>query len=527
MPLLRCLALIIGLMLLIHEAARAQTGLEIQRIVQLGDRVGAFTITRDGYFEVGALNDNTHLTVVTANAAGGDLLLRYADGQLTPLIAGGMESFSSLKWPQDVFVLSPVDVNREGNIVVAAGGTNAPQRTSTATLLWDAATKKFIPVATQGMPDVFDLTFERGGNWLTTINNQNEVAFVAAIAGRELSGDLLRTRDNRLVPIALPDQRLPDGSVVLDACNPSLNDAGGIAFVVRRKGDGEQAFSAYRWENGNITPVVLAGVRLADGRRFGSVLGIWTNNRNRSLLLASHYNGVSGPIGLDQFVNGQLTSIVRPGQVMPEGGRLKTVQDFGVSFANDLGQHAFLAALEDGSTAAYLLNEDNTLSLLLKSGMTTSLGLVTNVGQGAGTSSGIAHNGRGQVALTVRFGTGPDTVVLLSPRPTVHDLAIESVQIAPRVSRRAGLPIRVTITNRGTQAEMYSLEVRVQPGHVLLLDRRGSIAAGEQKVETVAWPPALMGEDGPVSLVAQVALLGWTDSTPSDNHALQIVTIGP
>jgi hypothetical protein len=85
----------------------------------------------------------------------------------------------------------------------------------------------------------------------------------------------------------------------------------------------------------------------------------------------------------------------------------------------------------------------------------------------------------------------------------------------------------VTITNRGTQAEMYSLEVRVQPGHVLLLDRRGSIAAGEQKVETVAWPPALMGEDGPVSLVAQVALLGWTDSTPSDNHALQIVTIGP
>jgi hypothetical protein len=46
-------------------------------------------------------------------------------------------------------------------------------------------------------------------------------------------------------------------------------------------------------------------------------------------------------------------------------------------------------------------------------------------------------------------------------------------------------------------------------------------------VETVASPPALMGEDGPVSLVAQVALLGWTDSTPSDNHALQIVTIGP
>ena len=54
------------------------------------------------------------------------------------------------------------------------------------------------------------------------------------------------------------------------------------------------------------------------------------------------------------------------GQDMPGGGRLK--QPFEPFAINDAGQFAFRATLADGSTAAYRLDTDGTLSLILKSG---------------------------------------------------------------------------------------------------------------------------------------------------------------
>jgi outer membrane protein assembly factor BamB len=113
------------------------------------------------------------------------------------------------------------------------------------------------------------------------------------------------------------------------------------------------------------------------------------------------------------------------------------------------------------------------------------------------------------------------------PPAVVHDLTVASLQVAPRVSRRANAVAQVTIANHGTATESYSLLVRVQPGVVLLLDRRGSVAAGQTVTESFTWRTAQMGDDGPKALVAQVTLLGQTDRTPADNNALQIVTVGP
>jgi hypothetical protein len=71
--------------------------------------------------------------------------------------------------------------------------------------------------------------------------------------------------------------------------------------------------------------------------------------------------------------------------------------------------------LEGGATAAYLMEPDGKLSLILKSGTTTSLGKVLSVGIGAGKSQGVALNGKGQVAVTLRLAGGAETVVLLTP----------------------------------------------------------------------------------------------------------------
>lgn len=118
---------------------------------------------------------------------------------------------------------------------------------------------------------------------------------------------------------------------------------------------------------------------------------------------------------------------VAQGQEMPGGGRLQSLQMASgyvewdtVSFASETGQHAFLATLEDGSSAAYRLDAGGKLALILKSGTTTELGKITRVGgtptqQGLMGSHGIALNSRGQVAVSVQIDNGPDTLVLLTP----------------------------------------------------------------------------------------------------------------
>jgi hypothetical protein len=71
------------------------------------------------------------------------------------------------------------------------------------------------------------------------------------------------------------------------------------------------------------------------------------------------------------------------------------------------------------------------------------------------------------------------------------------------------------------------LLVRVQPGRAVLHDATGTVAPGQKKVVSFLWSPALMGDDGPKTVVAQVVLQGQSDRTPADNNALQVVTVGP
>src|SRR2546422_67111 len=84
----------------------------------------------------------------------------------------------------------------------------------------------------------------------------------------------------------------------------------------------------------------------------------------------------------------------------------------GVSAANEAGEHAFLAILEDNSTAAYRMDAAGKLSLILKSGTTTDLGTITQVGSGDAAPN---LNSKGQVALTVQLDGGNDTLALLTP----------------------------------------------------------------------------------------------------------------
>jgi hypothetical protein len=103
---------------------------------------------------------------------------------------------------------------------------------------------------------------------------------------------------------------------------------------------------------------------------------------------------------------------------MPGGGAFKSIAFIAnevthgaVSAATEAGQHTFVATLADNSTGVYRLDADGTLSLVVKTGMTTPLGKVTHAGQ----YSSPAMNSKGQVVASISFDNGPDTLVLLTP----------------------------------------------------------------------------------------------------------------
>jgi hypothetical protein len=141
-----------------------------------------------------------------------------------------------------------------------------------------------------------------------------------------------------------------------------LSDRGQIAFVTGNA-DGDEILVQY--SDGKLIPIVIAGADALGGR--------WGTN-----------NGVEAPVNM-----------------------------------NELGQHAFLATLADNSTALYRLDADGQISLMLKSGMATGMGVITQVGVPVPAAEpegvGVGFNSSGQAAFTARFNGGVTTLVLLSP----------------------------------------------------------------------------------------------------------------
>src|SRR5207244_3825687 len=103
----------------------------------------------------------------------------------------------------------------------------------------------------------------------------------------------------------------------------SLNDAGVVAFLAQRQG--EKQSGAYLWEQGTITPVVGVGAEAPGGGKISSVSQVLVNNRNRRVVLAAASGG-SDRHGIYAWVDGQLTPVAVPGQELPEGGKLRTLQ---------------------------------------------------------------------------------------------------------------------------------------------------------------------------------------------------------
>jgi hypothetical protein len=258
------------------------------------------------------------------------------------------------------------------------------------------------------------------------------VAFYIKEPEGHLSGGgvFFQGADERLLPVALPQDLLPNGDRIVTAWYPSLNDSGVVAFIARP----EMVSQAhpYWWENGQIAPLPVERLPLPERTVFVGMSGVWVNNRNRNTLLAPTLETLIATQGAERpaqithaagnhysalylLADGAFVPVATSGQSMPGGGTFLTLQTDGVSPASETGEHAFLAWLEDGSTAAYRMAADGTVSLIVRSGTMTNLGRVAHVGEAAGRSWGVGLNQRGEVALSLRVEGGADRLVLLRP----------------------------------------------------------------------------------------------------------------
>jgi hypothetical protein len=401
----------IGLMLLAPSGARAANVYKIQSIVKLGDTVADVKIRAGGDLEMGTLNDNGQIVFITENGelTNSEMLIQYADSKFIPIVVGGRDAPGG-KWAKGSGIPAYVSMNQQGNIAFGANATIGG-KTAYGTFRWDYKARQVTPVALKGMPAVNNLTFVDGSSGPPVINNSDEIAFPANVknaAGGTHSGAFFLGRDGQLQAVALPDQVLAGGAKILDAAAVDINDAGAVAFFTFRQNN--PADGAYLWEKGTITPVAVAKQDIPGAGKIANIGGVWVNNQNHNVLVAAALQGNSSNDGLYLFANGSLTPLILPGQDMPEGGKLLNVG--AVSGANTAGQRAFIGWLKGGTRSAYLLNADGTISLVLKTGATTDLGKITNIGS---SSPGIAFNNKGQVALNVGIQGTRTTMVLLTP----------------------------------------------------------------------------------------------------------------
>jgi hypothetical protein len=419
-----------------HAAALDQY--TVQVLAQSGVQTSGFHPIGN-FFAIFQMNDHGQISLVTTTkeSHSHQVLGVLANGQFTPIAAGGGPSPDGKTWPTNMSFAFFADINESGNVafVPVDGSGN-----SLGVYFWDATKHAVNRLATPETPAAGDLVFASGGkDGGATLNNRDEVAFVAAVkgaSGPDGEGVFLRRADGHIDPVALPGDALPGqgGEVRKSSVGASaavfgflgLNDAGQVTFPALGTGIQPVANRAltdsiYRWENGTISLVAESGTVIPG---LGNIEGFnapGLNNQNNKVLLTTWTPTSPGINGILLWDQGQLVPVLLAGQELPGGGQYKA-GPIDSARPNELGQYPFVVQFQENGkigAGAYLVDADGKLSLIARTGMTTPLGTLTRISPffwGTSGSSGLAINQQGQVVLIATIDNGPEAILLLTPK---------------------------------------------------------------------------------------------------------------
>jgi hypothetical protein len=406
----------------------------VQVLAQSGGQTPGFNPIGN-FFAIYQMNDHGQILLVTETQESNhhQVMGVLANGQFTPIAAGGGPSPDGKTWPTTIGSFGYAEINESGNVAfVPADGTG----NSLGVYFWDATKHAVNRLATPETPATSDLAFASGGkDGGAALNNRDEVAFVAPVKGASGSvseGVFLRRADGHIDSVVLPGAALPGqggqfrsglagtGSFASNPVAPilGLTDAGQVifwAFGTGIKPSAQLTNSVYRWENGTIRLLADSGTVIPGLGTSPGFISPGPNNQNDEVLLYPWIPSTGGVGGLLLWEQGQLVPVLLPGQTLPGGGQYKAggIPDW--NRPNALGQYPFAVNFtENGKpgSGAYLVGADGKLSLIARTGMTTPLGTLTRIWP---PLNGIGINRQGQVALAAQIDNGPVVLLLLTP----------------------------------------------------------------------------------------------------------------
>jgi hypothetical protein len=271
-----------------------------------------------------------------------------------------------------------------------------------------------------------------------SINSGGDVVFPGVVptasgdtsAGGIGQGIFLTDRRGRIRVVAAPGDPAPGGGVFDFAGNPWINDRGDVAFGAHVAG--EECIpaapacmeSTYRKDaaTGRIESIAHQGGQAPGGHFYRAAWGPALNNRGDIVFMGelTPPPGMPSARGVFLYAKGATMAIARPGDIMPGGRELLTVNPVssaGNYSLNDRGDVTFNATLRGGASGLYLYSR-GTLHRIAETGtVIPGLGSVAAV---SGLVGGVLNEAT-QVFFWAVMTDGRGVLLLASPSTRLGD----------------------------------------------------------------------------------------------------------
>lgn len=270
-----------------------------------------------------------------------------------------------------------------------------------------------------------------------SLNNNGKIVFpgvVRTLAGTSADlgqGIFVADEHDHISKVVAPGDPAPAGSVFDYAVNPWINDAGDVAFSAHVKSDpcipvsllGPGCGESIYLERTNaraIQSIAHQGDLAPGGGHYRFAWGAVMNNRDEIVFmgdLTSSPAPLYTATGIFLHSGSETIAIARPGDSMPGGGKIKTVNPTaapGNYSLNNRGDVTFVAALDSGESGIYLYSH-GSLHVVVRTGMTIpGVGKIDNVTL---FINGGTINDSGEVFLFASLTDGSGALLVATPRP--------------------------------------------------------------------------------------------------------------
>jgi hypothetical protein len=253
-------------------------------------------------------------------------------------------------------------------------------------------------------------------------------------------GVFLSDRKGALTGVAVPGDPAPGGCAFDFAQNPSINDAGAVAFGAHIACDPCNDFGTAQTDriicaesiylrqapSGQIVSIAHQGDPAPGGGVFNLAFGPMLNSRGDIVFigdLGTDPEGI-GPTGVFVFTRGQLQAVARPGDAMPGGGHFASastlIQNYSINNKGDIAFNASLDTSTDGiaDTGLYVFSS-GAFRLVARTGtVIPGVGTVSRLHNNPFIeipSSGAIMNERGQVLFGALLADGSSVLLLATP----------------------------------------------------------------------------------------------------------------